>query len=671
MARSPNPKSRIEELRNQIERHNRLYYELGKPEISDFEFDRLMKELEHLENTYPQYSKKDSPTKKVGGKPHPEFQTVRHRAPMLSIDNTYSKEEILAFDGRVRKFLKDESFQYVAELKVDGASLSLIYQKGELVRAATRGDGEQGDDVTVNVKTIRQIPQLFPHPRKAPEEIEIRGEIYLPIKKFHSLNDEKKQLGEELFVNPRNAAAGSLKLLNSTVVASRGLSFFAHGVGLCLGGDFETQMDLIRFFKESGLPVNPHSRLCQDLNEVFALCNLWEKKKEELDYEIDGLVLKLNSLEQQKRLGATHKSPRWVIAYKFPAEEARTRLVDIVVQVGRTGVLTPVAVLEPVFLAGSTVSRATLHNEDEIRRLDLRIGDWVSIEKSGEIIPQVIRVLKEKRTGREKKFTLPKRCPACQAKVVREEGEVALRCLNIRCPAQLKERLLHFASRKAMDIEGLGEALVEQLVDKKIVTDFTGLYALVEDQVASLERMGKKSARNLIAEIENSKQKELARFVFALGIRHVGTSAARTLAEHFGSMEALQRATKEDLEKLNTIGSVMAESLVDFFKDRENLRILRGLRERGVKMKQEKKVSSADSFFSGRTFVLTGILESLTRSEAERLITERGGRVSSSVSKNTQALIAGAQPGSKLESAQRLDILILNEDDFKGHLGIK
>lgn len=671
MPRKPSPKSQIDKLRKELERHNRLYYELHKPQISDQEFDRLLKALEALEREYPRFAKKDSPTKKVGGKPAQEFESVRHEVPMLSIDNTYSKEEIGEFDERVRKNLKGENIEYMVELKIDGVSLSLTYQNGELARAATRGDGQQGDDVTKNVKTIREIPQNLSQPKKAPQEIEIRGEIFLPIKKFNKLNEEKKKLGEELFANPRNAAAGSLKLLDASLVASRGLSFVAHGMGLCRGGDFKTQMDLIHFFKQSGIPINPHSRLCANLDEVFELCDEWEKKKDDLDYEIDGLVIKLNSLDQQKRLGATNKSPRWVIAYKFPAQQTKTKLLDIVVQVGRTGVLTPVAILEPVFLAGSTVSRATLHNEDEIERLDLKIGDQVMIEKSGEIIPQVVSVLKEKRTGREKKFSLPRRCPACGAEVIREAEEVASRCINLNCPAQLKERLIHFASRKAMDIEGLGEALVEQLVNKGMLKDFTDIYSVSHEDIADLERMGEKSAENLRAQIENSKTKGLARLLFALGIRHVGVNAARILAQYFGSMDKLEAASQEDLEKINTVGGVMAESVRDFFKDKQNLRVIRKLKELGVSMQEEKKAVLPSSSFSGKVFVLTGSLEGFTRGEAERFILERGGHVASSVSKNTEAVIAGKDPGSKLENARRLGVRVLSEDDFKRLLEIK
>jgi DNA ligase (NAD+) len=656
-------------LRRQIERHNRLYYELNTPEISDHEYDRLFKELERLEKEYPQFASEKSPTRRVGGKPHAKFGSVTHLLPMLSIDNTYSKEEIAAFDERVRKGLKGEPHAYVLEPKIDGVSMSLLYEKGRLVRAATRGDGQTGDDVTVNVRTIREVPAALTGSRRLPARIEVRGEIFMPRKHFHAINREKEKAGGELFANPRNAAAGSLKLLDASVVASRGLRFIAHSVGACEGASFDTQADLHAFYKEAGLPVSPHNKLCRTLEEVFRLCDLWRDKKKELDYDIDGLVLKINSLEQQRHLGATNKSPRWVIAYKFPAEKAMTRLKEIGVQVGRTGVLTPVAHLEPVFLAGTTVSRATLHNEDEIRRLDLRLGDWVLIEKSGEIIPQVIEVLKAKRTGREKAFAMPKKCPACGSEVVREEEEVARRCVNAGCVAQLKERLSHFASRKAMDIEGLGEKLVDQLVEKKLVADVADVYTLTRGTLARLERMGERSADNLYAQIETSKKRELSRLLFALGIRHVGVNAARSLAGHFGSIERLAAAGVEELTEVEDVGDVMSASILDFFRNRENRRILEKLARLGVQMKEPKR-AGVSAELAGKTFVLTGTLKGFTREEAGQRILDRGGRVASSVSKKTDAVIAGEAPGSKLDDAKRLGVKVLDEEGFKKLLGV-
>ena len=658
------PKTLIADLKRRIERHNRLYHELNRPEITDAEFDRLFKELERLEKKYPEYAGPDSPTRRVGGRPQKEFKTVTHKIPMLSIDNTYSKEEVAAFDERVQKHLGGEPYEYEVEPKIDGVSLAVMYRRGELDRAATRGDGVTGDDVTVNVRTIKDVPPALKEAGRAPAQLEVRGEVFLPLKNFRALNKEKEKQDEELFANPRNAAAGSLKLLDSAIVAKRGLCFIAHGVGMCEGKVFHSQTELLKFFKETGLPVSPHNRLCRNLEEVFQACEEWQAAKEKLEYDIDGLVIKVNSLQQQRRLGTTAKSPRWVIAYKFPAEKAKTRLLDISVQVGRTGVLTPVANLEPVFLAGTTVSRATLHNEDEIKRLDLKIGDWVLIEKSGEIIPQVIQVLKEKRAGKEKGFHMPKRCPACGSEVVREEGEVAWRCVNIGCVAQLKAKLLHFASRKAMDMEGLGDALVDQLVNKKVVVDFADLYTLKEGEIATLERMGQKSAANLLHQIEASKKKELSKLLFGLGIRHVGANVATLLAGHFGTMERLARAQKEDLERIGAIGEVIAESVLEFFKNKENVKIIERLERLGVQMRQPKK-EGASPAFAGKTFVLTGVLKGFTREEAAQHIMDRGGRVASSVSKKTDAVVVGEEAGSKLRDAERLGIRRLSEEDFK------
>ncbi len=663
----PDPKKMIQDLRRRIVRHNRLYYDLNRPAISDAKYDRLFKELESLEKRYSEFSTEDSPTRRVGGAPQAEFKSVRHAVPMLSIDNTYSKEEIRQFDERVQKRLKSERVEYVAELKVDGVSLSLLYRQGRLVQAATRGDGQTGDDVTVNVRTLKDIPGHLKSGKDL-NLMEIRGEIFLSKRHFFGLNKEREKRGEELFVNPRNAAAGSLKLLDPELVAKRDLSFFAHGAGSVGGRAFQTQAELFDFFKSAGVPVSPHYRLCRTLEEVFELCDRWEDKRSELDYEIDGLVLKVNNLAQQRILGATNKSPRWVIAYKFPAEKAKTRLVAITVQVGRTGVLTPVANLEPVFLAGTTVSRATLHNEDEIKRLDLRIGDKVLVEKSGEIIPQVVEVLKRERTGKEKRFSLPKQCPVCGSKVVRKEGEVAARCVNISCTAQIKAKLFHFASRKAMDIEGLGEALVDQWVDGKHVLDFSDIYTLKKEELAALERMGEKSAANLCSQIEASKKRELSRLLFALGIRHVGINAARLLAQAFGSMDKLLHAGQEDFEKIQAVGSVISQSLLEFLANKENLKIIEKLKKLGLTMNEPKKQKGA--LLSGKTFVLTGVLKDYSREEASRLILEQGGRVASSVSHKTAAVIVGEEAGSKLEQAKKLGVKIIGEEDFKKLLGL-
>ncbi|MBU1147267.1 MAG: NAD-dependent DNA ligase LigA, partial [Candidatus Omnitrophica bacterium] len=533
----------IKKLRQIIDHHDRRYYVENKPEVSDQEYDRLMKELEKLEKAHPELVTPDSPTQRVSGEILEGFETVEHRETMLSMDNTYSADEIREFDKRVKKNLEVDKLDYVVELKIDGVSVSLLYEKGRFVQGATRGDGFKGDAITVNLKTIRSLPltlgnfvscpkgQLTKLPR--PELFEARGEVYMPRKSFERINKEKEKLDEDLFANPRNAAAGSLKLLDSSMVAKRHLSMWIYGVGYVEGAGFETQSEALSFLKEAGFSTNPYIKKCHTIEEVISYCDSWEKKKDSLDYDIDGMVIKVDSFLYQKALGQTSKSPRWMIAYKFPAERKETVLKDIVVQVGRTGTLTPVAMLKPVELSGSTVSRATLHNQDEIMRKDIRIGDHVIIEKAGEIIPQVVEAIKKKRTGREKKFSMPKKCPACSSKVESVEGEVALRCENLSCPAQLKERVKHFASRQAMDIEGMGEAIVNQLVDKKLIEDYGDIYSLKLDKVADLERMADKSASNLMNAIEKSKSNELNCLVFGLGIRHVGVRAAWILASRF------------------------------------------------------------------------------------------------------------------------------------------
>ncbi|MBI2095728.1 MAG: NAD-dependent DNA ligase LigA [Candidatus Omnitrophica bacterium] len=654
-------------LRREIRRHNRLYYDRSKPEIPDAEYDRLVKQLERLEETYPELRRGDSPTGRVGGRPQRQFKTVTHPVPMLSIDNTYSREELAAFDERVRKNLGEGSPEYVAELKIDGVSLSLLYERGSLVRAATRGDGRSGDEVTENVRTIREIPATLKKAGRVPSPLEIRGEVFMPKTVFLALNRRKETEGEALFANPRNAAAGSLKLLDAAVVARRGLRFIAHGLGFYEKAAFQAHAEVLDFFKKAGIPPSPHYRLCKNLDEVYAACDWWAAKRGELDFEIDGLVVKVNALRQQEALGATNKSPRWVIAYKFPAEKVQTRLVDISVQVGRTGALTPVAHLEPVFLAGTTVARATLHNPDEIERLGLKIGDTVLVEKSGEIIPQILEVLAEKRTGKEKRYVFPRRCPVCGSAVSRQQGEVAARCVNIGCVAQLKARLLHFASRKAMDIEGLGEALVEQLADKKIVGDFSDIYSLEKATLEGLERMGGKSAGNLMREIEASKKREFHRLVYALGIRHVGVNAARLLASRFGSMEKLSAASAEEIESIRAIGGVISKSVLEFFANGENLSVIGKLRKAGVNAREEKK-EAVSSTLAGKVFVLTGTLAGFSREEAAGEVTDRGGKVAGSVSRRTDFVVAGESPGSKLEEARRLGIRILDEEAFKKFL---
>ncbi len=661
-------KREIEDLRKIIRHHDRLYYVLDTPKIPDREYDKLYKRLKALEDAHPELITPDSPTQRVGGEPVKGFPVVRHIVPMLSMDNTYSASEIIEFDKRVKKNLKGEKVEYVVELKFDGVSISLLYEKGILVRGATRGDGVQGDDVLSNLKTIRSIPLAFGEDvNKVPRLIELRGEVYMTKKGFEEINREKEKAGEELFANPRNAAAGSLKLLDPAIVAKRHLNIYIWGIGHCEGMDFKTHIEVLEYLKESGFRVNPHFKLCKNVDEVIECCNSWETKKDKLDFEIDGMVLKVNDLGERDRLGLTTKSPRWAIAYKFPAEKALTEVKDIIVQVGRTGAITPVALLKPVHLSGTTVSRATLHNFDEIARLDVKIGDKVYVEKSGEIIPKVLSVAKEKRTGKEKAFHIPTKCPVCGSVLTRTADEVAVRCENVGCPAQTKETVLHFASRNAMDIEGMGDAIVGQLVDKKLIKDYGDIYYLKFDEVRNLERMAEKSTRNLIDAIMKSKGNDLNRLIYALGIRHVGEHAAWVLADHFGSIEKLRDTQIEGLTAIHEIGPVMAESIHNFFKNKDNVKVLKKLEDAGLDMSRRVKAQGrkAKGKLEGKTIVITGTLESMTRQEAEELIRRSGGNPSSSVSKNTDFLVAGNEPGSKLDKAKALGVKVIRETEFK------
>jgi len=657
-------KKRIEKLRKKIERCNKLYYVDTEPVVSDEEYDGLLKELASLEEKYPEFKAPDSPTQIVGGKPTGEFVTAKHIVPMLSMDNTYTADELRKFDERVKKNLGADRVEYVVELKVDGASISLLYRNGKLERGLTRGDGRTGDDVTRNIMTIKNIPPALKKGHKAiPSIIEIRGEVYMSEKDFLKINEEKEKKGEELFANPRNAAAGSLKLLDPAIVAERHLNIFVHGVGAFEGVRIESQYESLEYMKSLGMRVNPEVVKFFGIEDVIKYCNEWEKKKEDLDYHVDGMAVKVNSFDCQKQLGATTKSPRWMIAYKFPAERKETKLLDIAVQVGRTGTLTPVAILKPVHVSGTTVSRSTLHNIDEIERKDIRIGDTVIIEKGGEIIPQVVSVVKEKRTGKEKKFGMPKKCPACGSDTVRPENEVAVRCDNVSCKAQIEQRILHFASRDAMDIEGLGEAVVNQLVEKKMVADYGDLYYLKIDDIKRLERFADKSAQNLIGSIEKSKSNELFRLIFALGIRHVGVHVAWLLYQNYGSVDKIAKQSAESLQSNKEIGPIVAESIHTFFNNKGNLKVLEKLKKAGVRMSEE--ISVRRSVFSEKTVVFTGGLSSITRIEAEELVRKLGGRTSSSVSKETDLVVAGSDPGSKYDKAKSLGIKIISEAEFK------
>ena len=657
-------RERIESLRREIRYHNRKYYVEDSPEISDYEYDQLMKELESLEAQYPDLITPDSPTQRVGGEPAEEFATVEHRVAMLSLDNTYSPEELPEFDERVRKLLPGQEIEYVAELKLDGLGVALIYENGRFARGATRGDGQRGEDVTGNLKTIRSIPLVLEGIGSSLPVLEVRGEVYMRKSAFQELNRQREDDGETPFANPRNAAAGSVRLLDPRITASRPLDIFLYMLSYSEGVSFPSHWESLQALKEMGFKVNSHTLKFPTIGEAVDYCNLWTEKRDEVDYEIDGVVVKVNSIAQQVELGATTKSPRWAISYKFPARQATSKIEDIIVQVGRTGALTPVAVLTPTPLSGTVISRATLHNEDEIRRKDIRIGDTVLIERAGDVIPAVVMVIEEKRTGQEKEFKMPEKCPVCNSDVFRPEGEAVTRCINPACPAQIKEHLHHFASRNAMDIEGLGPSIIDQLVDKGLVQNVSGLYFLKAEDLSALERMGGKSAENLIAALESSKDNALARLVFALGIRHVGIRAAEILAEQYSSMDALAKAAVEELEQIDEIGPKIAQSVAQFFQQEGNLSIIGRLREAGVKMSEERIQGDEELPLQGKTFVLTGTLQNMTRSEAAEAIKNAGGKVASSVSKNTDYVVVGESPGSKYDRAQKLGITILNEDEF-------
>ena len=659
-------KKQIERLREEIRRHDRLYYVENNTKISDQEYDALLKKLEKLEKEDPGSVTPDSPTQRVAGEPVGGFSVVEHKAKMLSMDNTYNHDELREFDARVKKNLGGEKYEYVVELKIDGVSVALTYENGNFVRGATRGDSLKGDEITVNLKTIRSIPLVL-EPQKGiefPKFMEVRGEIYMKHKSFEKINKDKEKAGEELFANPRNAAAGSLKLLDPRTVAKRGLDIFIHSFGYAEGVHFNSQYELLEKLKAFAFRVNPNYKSCGDIDEALKFCDTWEKKREELGYDIDGMVVKVDSFAQQRKLGETSKSPRWMIAYKYPAERVETKLLDIKVQVGRTGALTPVAELKRVFIAGTNVTHASLHNWDEIERKDVRIGDTVIIEKVGEIIPQVVEVVKSRRTGKEKKFGIPKICPICKKPAKREEGEVAFRCENVFCPAQLKESLIHFASRSAMDIEGLGEAMVDQLVDKKLINDYGDIYYLKFDQLRALDRMGDRSAQNLMVAIENSKSNHLNRLIFALGIRHVGEHIADVLAKRFHSIDRLSQQALDDLTGVQEVGPVVAESIRDFFSNPVSKKVLERLAKAGVKVEEETPYG-ASSKLSGKSFVFTGELNGFSRTDAEQLVRDLGGTASSSVGKKTDFVVAGENPGSKYEKAKKLRVKIIDEKEFE------
>jgi len=661
----PKDRARAEALRRKILYHERKYYADNDPQISDVEFDRLMAELRDLERRFPDLVTPESPTQRVGEKPVEGFPAVVHRTPMLSIDNGYTEDEIREFDERVRKLLPGRAVAYTAELKIDGLGISIVYRDGKFARAVTRGDGARGDDVSANVKTIRALPLVI----EAEGTVEVRGEVYLPFKSFRAINKEREEAGETLFANPRNAAAGSIRQLDPRITASRNLSVFLYYLTVD-GREEPSQWGALRRLRELGLPANPHSRFCRTIDEALEYFREWNAKRDSLDYDADGIVLKVDGAEERRELGTTAKSPRWAISYKFPARQATTRVDGIVIQVGRTGALTPVAVLEPVRLSGTTISRSTLHNEEELRRKDIRVGDYVLIERSGDVIPQVVSVMKDRRPRGSKRFAFPKRCPVCGSKVLKPEGEIISRCFNTSCPARVRESILHYAWRRAMDIEGLGEAVVDQLLASKLVRTIPDLYDLRHEDVAALERMGPKSARNLLDQIEASKSRGLARLLFALGIRHVGERLAQTLAAKFRSLEALEAAGQDDLVGVEDVGPKVAESILFFFAQPENRELIGRLRKAGVKDRAAAE-SAGPRPLAGQVFVITGTLPGLSRDEARELLEGLGAEVGSSVTRKTTGLVVGESPGSKLDRARELGVRIIGEKEFAELVGRK
>ncbi len=656
-------KKEVALLRNKIHLHDHQYYVKDSPEISDRDYDSLYHRLKELEGKYPECVIADSPTQRVGGKVDERFRKVVHPVPMLSLDNTFNVDEVRAFHQRVVKALPDiaeSSIEYVVELKFDGLAVALTYEGGKLVRGATRGDGVQGEDVTANLKTIRSIPLEI----SAFKKIEVRGEVYMPRKEFQRLNVLREEAGESPFANPRNAAAGALRVLDPAVTHSRKLGIFIYSVGFWDNNSCKTHFELQEKLASLRFPVNEHNRLCSNFEETLAIIEEWRTKKNDLDYEVDGLVIKLNSLAYRKKLGYTSKFPRWAVAYKYEAEQTETKVLEIVCQVGRTGSITPVANLEPVFVSGSTVSRATLHNEDEIKKKDIRVGDRVVIEKAGEIIPKVVRVVDPK-GERNAEFKMPTLCPECQTKIFRPEGEAAWRCVNAACPAQLKERLKHFASRKAMDIDHMGPAVIDQLVESGRVKNFSDLYTLKQEEVAGLERLAEKSAKNLIDAIEKSKSAGLARLLFGLGVRHVGQRAASILAETFRSIKALNETSFEYMESVMEIGPVIAGSLKSFLDQNANMQDIENLSNSGVVVEDQEATRKEGGALTGKQFVLTGTLSEFSRNEAKEKIESLGGRVTSAVSTKTDYIVAGKDAGSKLAKAKKLEITVLNEKEFQ------
>ncbi|TSA21714.1 NAD-dependent DNA ligase LigA [bacterium] len=665
MAVSASIVKRVEGLRARLRDHDHRYYVLAQPTIEDAEYDRLMKELLDLEAAHPELVTPDSPSQRVGGQPTKEFPAVTHDVPMLSLSNTYNEDEVRDFDRRVRSALGQEPFKYVCELKFDGVAVSLRYSNGMFVRGATRGDGTRGDDITQNLKTIRSIPLRSREKKKGMDEFEVRGEVYMKRDDFRRMNDTRELAGEKTFINPRNSAAGTLKLQDPKIVAGRPLNFMAYylrteNVGL------SSHNENLRILRDLGFPVSEHTRVSKDVEGVAGYWEEWEKRRGSLPYDIDGVVVKVDSLSQQERLGMIAKSPRWAIAFKFAARQAMTTLHDITLQVGRVGTITPVAELEPVFVGGTTVSRATLHNEDYIKELDIRPGDTVVVEKGGDVIPKVSAVVKERRRSGTKPFAMPGKCPECGSRISRPEGEANHYCENSECPAQIRARIEHFAHRGAMDIEGLGEAIVDQLVSLGFVHNYADVYELHgrREELVALERWGEKSVENLLRGIEGSKQRPFTRVLFALGIRHVGTSVAQLIVNHVRSMEGLIGASLEELQGIQGVGPRIAESIRRFVEDKHNLKTIERLKKAGLQFEEKQRRSVRRSALAGKTVVLTGTLSSLTRDQARQMIENSGGHVASSVSSKTDYVVVGVDPGSKLNTAKKLGIQTLQEEEF-------
>ena len=656
-------KKKIDKLKGEIRHHDRKYYIDAAPEIPDSEYDKVMKELEALEKDFPELVTPDSPTQRVGGEPLKEFKTVTHKIPMLSLDNCYSADELIAFDARVEKNLKLKA-EYIVEPKVDGIAVCLFYDEGVLRQGSTRGDGVKGDDISANIKTIKSVPLNIDFKDK----LEVRGEVFLPREEFIKMNNEKEAKGEALFANPRNAAAGSLKLLDSKEVAKRPLDILLHTLGSIQQDIWKTHEQMLNELEKLGLKSVKPYKLCKNILEVINYVNSWEHKRDTLPFEIDGMVVKVNSYEQHKILGTTNKSPRFAIAYKFKARQALTKLKKITLQVGRTGIVTPVAELEPAFLSGSTISRCTLHNEDEIKRKDIREGDTVVIEKGGEVIPKIVNSVPSKRTGKEKEFKMPDACPVCGSQIVRLDEEVAWRCQNVACSAQVEGRIDHFTRRTAMNLEGFGPAIIKQLIEKKMLKDYADLYALKQAELAGLERLGEKSAANLILAVEGSKKNALAQLVFALGISDVGENTAELLVSKLESLDALSKADMETLQNIKGVGPKVAESIVNFFKQKGNISAIAKLKRAGVNMvrtEEEKMYSAGEGRFKDKTFVFTGELVDFTRDTAETEVKKLGGTASGSVSRKTDYVVAGPGAGSKLTKAKELGVKILTEKEFK------